>query len=106
MSWKIELSPCVMLPGDTATLSLSVAGDVITINGEDLDLSPLEIGDILPASAINHPLIERDIACTADGIEITFIFPLGPGAPEAARFPAPIIMTDDGPVPLPATVAS
>jgi hypothetical protein len=104
MNWRIHLSPCVALPDADTTLSLSVAGAVITINGDDLDLTSLGVGDTLPASAVDHPLIERDIRRTLDGIEITFVLMLGPGAPEEARFPAPIIMTTDGPVPLPPTV--
>ncbi len=106
MNWRIELSPCVALPDADTTFSLSVAGSVITINGDDLDLSALNIGDTLPASAVDHPLIERDIRRTVDGIEIAFVFLLGPGAPEAARFPVHITVTTDGQVLLPATVTT
>lgn len=105
MTWRITLSPCAMVPGDDTTLAASVAGDVITINGEDLDLSAMANGDTLPASAVDHPLVVGMITRVGDENRITLILPIGYPAPEEARFPAPIVMTDDGPVPLPATVA-
>lgn len=101
MSWRITLSPCAMVPGDETALSASVAGDVITINGDDLDLSAMADGDTLPASAVEHALVVGSISRVNGEIEITLILPVMHNSPEAARFPSPIVMTADGPVPLP-----
>jgi hypothetical protein len=102
MTWHIHLSPTARLPGDTTTLALSLQGDVITVNGEELDLGPLDPDETLPHSVIDSPFIEKDVQRLADGtLVIHFTFPISPKALEAARFPAPITVTTDGPITLP-----
>lgn len=98
MAWHITLSPQF---GEMAALAITVAGDTITINGDDLDLSPLEDGDVLDREAVDSPFLVDDVRKLVATIHITLLFPLRHGAPEAARFPAPISMAADGPVALP-----
>ena len=48
----IKLSPYVPLPGSGERLVLSRAGDVLTVNGQAFDFTPLPDGGELPAEAI------------------------------------------------------
>lgn len=98
---KIKLSPVRMDVG----LSASVSGDVLTVNGIAIDLSPLEEGSMLPSSAIDSPWVSGDITRTDGVISLTLNLPHGANAPYETRFPAaytvPITVTE-GPIPLPA----
>lgn len=98
---EITLSP--MRRDDTLTLSR--AGDVLTVNGEDLDFSALGEGDILPASATGCEWLIGDITRTGGELVLTMILPHGADAPAATMFPDPITVTGDGPVTLPAYAA-
>ena len=102
MNWKITLSPqCVDTPD---RLALVADGAVLSINGAALDLSFLADGDTLPAGAIDHPLLQRsEIRCHGGQIEIDgLLFPISLNQTDpAACFPEPIIVTGDGPIPLP-----
>ena len=104
MTWHINLSPIRM----DGALSLSAAGDTLTINGSNLDLSALEDGDVLEAGAVEHPLVSPvDPITRTDGmITITLLLPTGWPAPEAARFAAPVVVTEDGPITLPSGTSS
>lgn len=83
------------------TLTASVAGDVLTLNGEALDFAPLPSGATLPREAVDNPWIAGDVTRAMDGtLTVPLILPHGSNAPEATRFPAPID-AGDGPVPLP-----
>ena len=96
----INLSPTQALPGQTPALSLSVDGDTLTIDGTALDFAPLDEGDTLPADAVEHDSIVGDVTRQDGEINLTVLLPIGPGAPEAARFPGPI-NAKGGPVKLP-----
>ena len=99
MTWHITLAAIRM----DGKLTLSAAGDVLTINGEDLDLSALGDGEALEGGAVDHPLVSSvdSIRRVGDMIHITVLLPTGYPAPEAARFAAPIEVTEDGPIALP-----
>lgn len=96
----INLSPAQVLSGQSPALSPSVDGDTLTINGTSLDFGPLEDGDTLPADAVEHEGIVGDVTRQDGEIRLTVLLPIGPGAPESARFPKPIHATG-GPVELP-----
>ena len=96
----INLSPTQVLPGQTPALSMSVDGDTLTIDGTALHFAPLDDGDTLPADAVAHDSILGDVTRQGGEIHLTVLLPIGPGAPEAARFPEPIHATG-GPVELP-----
>ena len=83
------------------TLTASVAGDVLTLNGTALDFGPLPNGATLPRHAVDNPWIAGDVSRDMAGVlTVPLILPHGGDAPEATRFPAPID-AGDGPVPLP-----
>lgn len=71
------------------TLTLSVSGSVLTVNGTDYDLSVYD-----PEA---NPC---DWIVSASAEAVTVILPIGSDASEAARFPAPVTVTD-GAVTLP-----
>ena len=98
---KITFTP--QLRADT--LSLSVDGDVLTVNGTGYDFSPLAEGGTLPREAVGCPLLASDVTREGGHITLTLILPHGSDAPEAARFPQPITVTQTGPIQLPMTYA-
>lgn len=102
MTWHITLAAIRM----DGTLTLSAAGDVLTINGDELDLSALEDGDVLEGGAVEHPLVSSVDPIRRMGamIHITVLLPTGFPAPAAARFAAPIEVTEDGPIAVPSGV--
>ncbi|MEC6486209.1 hypothetical protein VXS82_22890, partial [Pseudomonas aeruginosa] len=61
----ITLSPYVALPGSDEHLMLSRTGDVLTVNGQSFDFTPLPEGGELPAEAIGSewfagPVVRRE----------------------------------------------
>lgn len=82
-------------------LELSVFGDTLVLNGEDLDLSVLPEGGVLPASAVSCDWIAGDISRTDGVLNVPLFLSHGPNAPEETRFPVPISVDVDGPVELP-----
>ena len=94
----IKLSP---IRADRQQPSVTVTGDTLIINGEAFDFSALEEGDILEADAIASDYITTPVTRTAGQLEVTLLLPHGYPAPEATRFPQPIIDPPDGPVELP-----
>ncbi|SEO23827.1 hypothetical protein SAMN04488103_11618 [Gemmobacter aquatilis] len=94
----ITLSPIRM---DT-TLSLHRAGDVLTINGTDYDFTPLAEGAVLPRAAVACPWLASDVTREGGVIRLTLILPHGAEAGPARLHPAPLDLTGDGPVLLPA----
>ena len=82
--------------------TITVAGDVLTVNDVVFDLSQLGEGDRLPSDAVDsHWVVESDITRTGGDIVVTLLLPIGPDAPEESRFPAPSIVNSNGPVTLP-----
>lgn len=90
-----------------ATLALHRAGDVLTINGDALDLSVIPDGATLPAAAVASEWLAAPISRTGGVLHLTLLLPHGwipdPAPPEASvvLFPEPIVVTEDGPVVLP-----
>lgn len=97
---KITLSPV----RSDVELTASVSGDAITVNGVELDFSPLLEGDLLPAGAVGSDWIEG-IVCRIDGeIHLRLRLPHGANAPHETRFPVAFndpMTVGDGAVPLP-----
>lgn len=87
-------------------LSLSLDGDVLTVNGTDYDFGPLSEGGTLPRAAVGCPLLASDVTREGDHIALTLILPHGTDASEEVRFPQPITVTQTGPIPLPIIYAS
>jgi hypothetical protein len=94
---KFTFSP---LRHDTP-LRLHRVGDVLTLNGEAFDFAPLPEGALLPAEAIESEWFAGPVERVDGELQVLLFLPHGPCAPEATRFPVPLTVTEDGPVPLP-----
>ena len=84
------------------SLSISVSGDILTINNEAFDFSVIPGGATLPREAISSEWIAGDVERIDGVLHVPLILPHGADASEAARFPADIVNPADGPVELPA----
>ena len=94
---KLELTP---QRRDDA-LQVSVAGNVLTINGIELDFTQLPDGATLPREAIDSPWIAGDVQRIGGVLRVSLLLPIAADASNAARFPQPITVAQDGPVELP-----
>jgi hypothetical protein len=81
-------------------LQVSVAGDVLTLNGLTLDLSALPEGATLPQAAVDCAWLASDIHRIGGELQLTLLLPHGANAPEQTLFPEPIVIAE-GPVDLP-----
>ena len=97
----IELLPFAPLPGQFVPLDVSIAGDVLTLNGEAFDITQLPEGGTLPAEAIVSEWITGPVSRINGVLHLALRLPLGPNPSQAAAFPEPIHVSEDGPVPLP-----
>ena len=90
-----------------AALTLSRQGDVLTIDGADLDFGPLPEGAVLPREAVNCDWLASEVTRIGGVIHLTLLLPHGPipwpAPPEAhaVTHPEPIFVTTDGPILLP-----
>ncbi len=89
-------------------LALSLSGDVLTINGEALDLSGIPVGATLPRDAVDCDWLASDIERDKDGmLSLALILPHGPiadpttDAAEAVLFPDPLVVVEEGAIALP-----
>lgn len=82
-------------------LEITKTGETLTINGIPYDFSQLPNGATLPREAINCQWVCGDVERTNGELIIPILLPHGPNASEAARFPVPITVTEDGPIALP-----
>lgn len=94
---KITFSPSRM---DTP-LTLEKQGDVLTIQGEAFDFTPLPDGHTLPRAAVACDWLASDVTRVDGALQLALVLPHGPQAPQETLFPAPMILASDGPVDLP-----
>lgn len=95
---KIRLTPSRM----DRQFSGAVEGDVITVNGQSFDFSPLQDGGELPATAIDARWMVGG-AYRRDGeVYLTLICPHGANAPDETRFPSGDYIDVEGEIPFPA----
>lgn len=94
---QINLSPVRL----DETLTVSHAGDVLTINGTPFDFNQLSEGATLPADAINSEHFVGPVERINGELHLTLRLPHGPNPSQAVAFPQPIQVTQDGPVLLP-----
>lgn len=80
---------------------VSIKGEVITVNGESFDFSPLEEGATLPFLAVKSEWFFDPIERIDGELHIGFRNTWGPNAPESTRFPQPVRVTQDGVLELP-----
>ena len=100
---KIKLT-FVPRRADSAT-ALEISGSILTVGGEDYDLSDVPDGATVerraPAGALENPDLCR-VSRNGDEYECLMRLNFGPNAPRETRFPAPIILENhNGPVELP-----
>ena len=98
---KITLSPARR----DEQLTARVTGDTLYLNGEAIDFTPLQEGDVLPYNAIDNPFIGDDVRRIDGEIHLTLVLPYGANAPYETRFPAAFsepMTVVNGAVPLPA----
>jgi len=100
---KIKLFPFLT----DEPLDASVKGDVITINGDVIDLSGIPTGYRLPGSAVgNKFFVETEYVERIDGVlNFTLCLPVDWNSPEEYRNPVEPIVIDagSGPVKFPDT---
>ena len=92
-------------------LELSVAGEVLSINGEELDLSVIPSGATLPIDAIDCDYLASDIERDENGeVSLSIILPhcfikdKTSEEAQAVLFPDSITVTEDGVIELPVYV--
>ncbi|MFY1707438.1 hypothetical protein [Tritonibacter scottomollicae] len=85
---------------DTA-LNATRQGDVLTLNGEAFDFTALSEGDVLPREAVTCAWLASDVTRESGTLHLTLILPHGADAPVETRFPQPVTLAGNGPVPLP-----
>ncbi|MGF6127279.1 hypothetical protein QF019_002488 [Pseudomonas frederiksbergensis] len=83
-------------------LEVTKAGDVLTINGEVFDFSPMANGDSLPATAVVSEWFCGTIDKNNGELELTLFLPLPANFSQAQAFPVPLFNVQDGPVIFPA----
>ena len=100
---KINLSP----QRRDDTLSMSLAGAVLTINGEEFDFSAMSAGDTLPLGAVKSSWFVGPVDNVDGELEMTIILPLPFNYSPEQAFPQPLVNVPDGlvtlPQPLPAS---
>lgn len=94
---RIDLSP----QRRDDTLVISKIGDKLTINDQVVDFSVIPDGATYPDGSDFSPYIIGPVERINGEINITLILPNAANASEAARFPQPISVADNGPVELP-----
>jgi hypothetical protein len=83
------------------TLTVVKTGEVLTINGDEIDFSVIPDGATLPAEASPHPFVVGPVERIDGVLRLTLLLPHGPNASQSVRFPAPLIDPPDGPLELP-----
>lgn len=81
-----------------ACLSVSKAGDCLTLNSETHDFSTLPEGG---AVVVSSDWIVGPVRRLEGQLHLTLVLPHGEDAPTETLFPAPIHLATDGPVILP-----
>lgn len=93
----ITLSPVRM----EEALIASLAGDVLTLNGEAFDFGPLPDGGILPAEAVQSEWVVSPVERINGELHLTLRLPHGANPSREVAFPEPLTVLKDGPIALP-----
>jgi hypothetical protein len=97
MDMIITLSP----QRDDAAITMERLGDALIVNGITLDLNGVAEGQTLERAAFDFPWLASDVTRIGGILHLAIRLPHGPDAPPETLFPAPIHVTNDGPVDLP-----
>src|SRR5690606_18389164 len=82
-------------------LTVARHGDILTINGDLVDLSAIPEGATLPEGAINNPWIVGPVERIDGVLHVTLLLPHGPNPSQAVAYPEPIALAGNGPVAVP-----
>lgn len=82
-------------------LQVSLAGEILYLNGEAFDFGPLEDGDTLPQQAISSKWVAGAVERVGGELRLTLVLPHGPNAPETTRYPQPLVASGEGLISLP-----
>jgi len=93
----IKLSPVRL----DETITVSLVGDTLTINGQPFDFSQLPEGATLPAEAIGSEHFAGPVERINGELILTLRLPHGPNPSQAVAFPEHITVAEDGPITLP-----
>jgi hypothetical protein len=94
---QIKLSP----QRRDIVLTVSKAGDTLTINGQAFDFSVIPDGATLPGTAIDCEFVVGDVERIDGDLHITLILPHGPNPSPSIAFPALFVDPPDGDLELP-----
>ena len=86
---------------DDESMTASVAGEVLTVNGKAFNFTQLPDGATLPAEAIDSEHFVGPVERINGEVHLTLRLPHGANPPQHVAFPQPIHVTEDGPVVLP-----
>jgi len=91
-----------LIPQRRATpLTVTRTGDILTLNGEAFDFSPLPDGATLPREAIASNWFAGPVERIEGALHLSLVVPFGASAPAQTIDPAPLTLTSDGRVTLP-----
>lgn len=93
----INLSPVRM----EEQLVARVDGEVLYLNDEPFDFTPLLDGASIAREAIDSKWFAGPVERSSGVLSITLVLPHGPNAPETTRFPQPITVPGSGSIYLP-----
>lgn len=82
-------------------LTVAKQGDVLTINGDQIDLSVIPDGATLPAGAISNEWIAGPVERIGGVLHVTLLLPHGPNPSQSVAFPEPVTVTSDGAIAVP-----
>lgn len=82
-------------------LSVVKAGELLTINGDEIDLSTLPEGASLPAAAVSNPWMIGDVQRIGGELHLSLLLPHGPNPSAEVAFPATLNNPPDGEINLP-----
>ncbi|MCR6502609.1 hypothetical protein MUO32_26635 [Shinella sp. CPCC 101442] len=75
--------------GNNTTLNVTKIGDILTINGEAFDFSPLQEGETIPLGEIPCVWIVSPVERTGGNIHVTLVVPISADpTPEMFDIPA------------------
>lgn len=84
------------------TLEVIKKGDILIVNGEEFDFSPVGEGDTLPREAVNSMWFVGNIDRINGELSVTLLFPNPWNYSPEQAFPVPLENVPDGPVIFPA----
>lgn len=85
-------------------LHLEREGEILVINGQRIDCTALADGQSIEALGLSCEPLVTDIVAEGAALHLTVLLPHGPDAGEAVLFPAPLVLSEDGPAQLPTEV--